>query len=593
MSSSIQSWKDMQTTASDAILMAVPNLDKAHPRFFQAMRDMLAFSETSLATETSPNQLCARLIVKPRLSPARPLRALIDGLLTNLACAYQVVHETPTIFDAGRWADKQGFMSVVIALVKKGVPHEQIQALAKLLSGGISRYMSREKCLGQDHFIALFRRDHPDLGTPQNPSAAHTWLLACEYSGKPERPQILQRRRQALSLYFSIRRIIMEPTITAVIDSGASLPAALQTRLSLAPAELRRLQNACAFQPGLFSDDYTKAVVHLKDHGIPVTQWPLPLTWEGSPWHNFDRNSLLPGNYFDIGATVQDAVRSLKNDLMIPLAQERMRTLKLQHTYPVRTFLGNLSFPMLLTPSPDRHTFLTGIRRAIIGQRGPKAFEDAARIWHRKAASISAFRHERTVDKPGWPALCPPWRSPDSRFYIVPLTSAAELIAEGIAVDHCVGSYYPECRSGLEQILSLSRDGKRTATIELLLTYDDDKLSIKLGQFKAYHNRTPAPDLSAILHSFMRDINEGRHPVDIAAMVTHRQAMKKTGDYGCGKDVDVDFSRGIFALHRPLLPRDAGETFDAWCENTGLIATIDAALKHLAGEVGELHTYYY
>lgn len=588
MSLSSQTWKTLQASASSQLLSAMPGLNHDHSRFFKAMRDMLAFGQADLTIEPAPGQVSARLVVAPRLTPARSLRAMIDGLLTDLALTYRQQRSGPSQFDVGRWVDQQGFPAVVIALVKKGVPHRHIVALAELLSVGLCHFTSETRRLSEAHFQALFTRDHPELAIPQRQSATCMWLLACEYSGRTERQMVLTYRRQALSLYYAISRVIMEHDITAVIDAGAPLQQALQTRLSLTPAELRRLQNARFFDPSLYSDDFTQTVVLLKDHDIAVAQWPLPMAWEKSTWYRFEGTHLLPAGYLNRFALVNDAVKNLRDDLIIPLAHQRVQTLNLQPNYPVRSFLGNLSFPKSLKPEPARRDCLAGLRRAILGRRGPKVFEEAAQIWHRKAATIAAFRHERTTNRPGWPALCAPWCSAAGRYSIVPLTSAADLVIEGRIMDHCVGSYYQECRSGLEQILSVRRDGRQVATLELLLSYGNETLSIKVGQFQGRHNQPPTSDLFAVLRDFMCDLNEGRHPVDTAPLFAHRKAMHKTGDYGWDKGVDVDFSRDVFALYRPLLPRDAGETFDAWCENTGLIATLDAALRHLAGQTGGL-----
>ena len=85
----------------------------------------------------------------------------------------------------------------------------------------------------------------------------------------------------------------------------------------------------------------------------------------------------------------------------------------------------------------------------------PKAFQQAAHVWHRRAAAVAALRNENQTDRPGWPPLCPPWTSRCGTFEILPLTTAKALVEEGNAHHHCVGTYYDACRSGGTQILSL------------------------------------------------------------------------------------------------------------------------------------------
>ena len=52
------------------------------------------------------------------------------------------------------------------------------------------------------------------------------------------------------------------------------------------------------------------------------------------------------------------------------------------------------------------------------------------------------------------------------RFAIVELTSGAELLAEGRAMSHCVGSYAQSCASGRTAIFSLRVTGSGSASLE-------------------------------------------------------------------------------------------------------------------------------
>jgi hypothetical protein len=62
---------------------------------------------------------------------------------------------------------------------------------------------------------------------------------------------------------------------------------------------------------------------------------------------------------------------------------------------------------------------LAAVRRALIGERQARGFQEAVAKWHRYAATIAAMRDEQQTAKPGWPALCPDWRSACGRRYCV------------------------------------------------------------------------------------------------------------------------------------------------------------------------------
>ncbi|MDN5925593.1 MAG: PcfJ domain-containing protein [Hyphomicrobiales bacterium] len=194
------------------------------------------------------------------------------------------------------------------------------------------------------------------------------------------------------------------------------------------------------------------------------------------------------------------------------------------------------------------------------------------------------MRHERRTNRPGWPAICPPWRCDRGIHEIVPITSAAGLVEEGNRLDHCVGGYYPQCRSGAVQILSLRRDGTHAATIELTLSGTTaDTLFFQVGQFKARRNRRPDDELHDVLRAFLAALNSGAHPFFRSRLAAYRKRMECDGDYlWSARALQIAHARDVFPLYLPLLPRGTPADLNGWCEQTGLTAALDRAAALLS-----------
>jgi PcfJ-like protein len=218
---------------------------------------------------------------------------------------------------------------------------------------------------------------------------------------------------------------------------------------------------------------------------------------------------------------------------------------------------------------------------ALVGERGPKAFQEAAKIWHRRAAAVAALRNESQTDRPGWPPLCPPWSSRCGNFQILPLTTAKELVEEGNAHHHCVGTYYNACRSGATQILSLRERGKRMVTAEILL--DSRIAARRAGQFKGLHDEVPDdPALHQAMREFLRDLRSGVHPLNRQQLRSYRQwANEHIYAWSSERPVSIAHARKAFPLYLPLLPRGTPVDFDLWCDRTGLRDGLRAALRVL------------
>jgi hypothetical protein len=229
---------------------------------------------------------------------------------------------------------------------------------------------------------------------------------------------------------------------------------------------------------------------------------------------------------------------------------------------------------------PAIRQFFACIRRALLGERGPKAFQQAAHLWHRRAAAVAALRNENQTDRPGWPPLCPPWTSRGGTFDIVPLTTAKALVEEGNAHHHCVGTYYDACRSGGTQILSLRAGGKRTVTAEIFV--DEPISALRVGQFKGLFDEVPDdPAVHQAMREFLRDLRTGAHPLNREQLRAYRQWANE--HFYCWRErpLSLAHAREAFPLYLALLPRGTPADFDLWCDATGLRDGLRAALPVL------------
>jgi PcfJ-like protein len=225
--------------------------------------------------------------------------------------------------------------------------------------------------------------------------------------------------------------------------------------------------------------------------------------------------TLIPADYYGHDpTTVRDAVRAFTDDLLAPLFTEYKTPAG--STISPSEILSSLQtrLPNNLAPDlPAAQQFLACVRRALIGNRGPNAFRQAAQLWHRRAAAVAALRNENQTNRPGWPPLCPPWTSRCGAFEIVPLTTAKALVEEGNAHHHCVGTYYDACRSGTTQILSLRSRGKPMVTAEILM--DPRIAALRVGQFKGLFDEVPGdPAVHQAVREFLHDLRSGIHPLN-------------------------------------------------------------------------------
>lgn len=91
----------------------------------------------------------------------------------------------------------------------------------------------------------------------------------------------------------------------------------------------------------------------------------------------------------------------------------------------------------------------------------------------------------------------------DVEWTLMELTSSKELLEEGFAQRHCVGSYACRCAAGASAIVSLRRDGERAVTIEV------DPETKQIVQVAGRFNRSPAAQELGLIRAWLRTVVRG------------------------------------------------------------------------------------
>lgn len=584
-----RTWSRLKSDAAVRLVAACPWL-ATRPTELAALTAIVAFAEVRLYAVAREGELEARVRTVPAIGKDRLAHELVS-LVEELATSYATGPRSPSYPAFGSWIEAHGFSAMSVALLSSNAEWQGLTAAATIAARATKTLAEQSRALALNHMSNILARDLPHaLFLRHGLTAVAAWLLAPETSGQASRARILLHRLQAMTLFGALSGTLLEDTVTKAIDDGEPLAPLLAERHDLAPAELRALREARQIVHAIETPtDFHVAVEELKAHEVPLEDWPgggkpaQAHAWQRSVWTTGQRQHLIRPDYLgNDGDGAKDALGALREDLLRPLFAERARLGGYKLDGRVYRFAYSVELEGAKGGGDARRLLLAALRNAIVGPRGIKAFHEAVGLWHRRVASLSALRHERRAEQPGWPALCAPWRSDCGRFEIAVLALAADLVVEGRALDHCVGGYYEICRRGDTQILSLRQDGKRVSTVELKLGSDLSAITIEVGQFKGHRNATPPAELHDPLRSFLRAVRSGAHPVNASRLAAYRKKMRDTWDGSWrNQDLSISHAREVFSFYLPLLPRNTPAGFDAWCEASGLNAAIDAALAHL------------
>jgi hypothetical protein len=560
-------------------LGAVPTCLHRH-RALWRMSVLCDVAASDLQVRLIANAIGVRMVSPDRQRPDLQTRLLLGVLQDAVTAAALGLHRQPKLFD--EWSNDADLDGFVAATIEVDLDDSHRASLLRAVADAKRSILSFIDRLGRFHRYLLIRRDQAPLAqalesvTP----VVLSWLLAVERDGASNRSDVLLRRRQALETFGCVFDFLVTKAVTAAIDAGEQLTPALIEGLGLTRAQARALVGSR--EPAETASgwrDRQFVIKALRDHEVPIHEWPgqgrpnRPTDWSTSPWMCTDDYYVGPGalvraDYFGEDPTqVRDAVRGFQKDLLGPILTARLarhdpRELRRQSE---RDVLARL----------DRCELLSVVRRALVGPRRPKAFQEAVALWHRRAAAVAALRDEYSSDRPGWPALCAPWRSTCGRYSVVALTTATELVEEGNAHQHCVGGYYDVCRQGDTQILSLRDHGQPVATIEILLGSDWREPRLTVAQFKGWHDAVAAPEYHPVLRQLLADVRTGVHAINGAALASYRQAARDRVASWRDDGLTLDFARRVYPLYRPLLPKPSPDSFDSWVVACGLVSGLD------------------
>jgi hypothetical protein len=349
---------------------------------------LAAIAVLSLAADASIDHALTPDSTIPNLTIAQYTgrHDLVDDLLAHLTndAASPARGSASRYFHVTNWLAEHSFSELILRSVQHTADDTGRAALLAHAACKGNDLMKQQDCLRDLHIRALLERDVPELGAHCAWRIFETetlaWMLAHAHDDHKSRAVRVQRRFQALRLYASLAHRLREPAITAVIDDGRELVPALTERLGLTRCELRALREATP--PSVYNfnrwHSFEYAAHHLQAHAMPPHQWPgggqpgQHAAWAASPWLTTNEFTLVPADYYGADrTTVRDAVQAFADDLLAPMLADLGQTGR-SHSRILDTLMpGNL---------PATRDYLACIRRALIGPRGPKAFQEAAQL---------------------------------------------------------------------------------------------------------------------------------------------------------------------------------------------------------------------
>lgn len=135
------------------------------------------------------------------------------------------------------------------------------------------------------------------------------------------------------------------------------------------------------------------------------------------------------------------------------------------------------------------------------------------RQWHDVHARASAMAAEYALARAkARPASWPPVLDGALNLgglVAIELLTEADLVEEGVALDHCVADYGPRCFAGLSRLVSFrTSDGERLSTLELAM---GARGKLVVRQHYAWDNTPPPPEARAAERALMRHLNGAKY----------------------------------------------------------------------------------
>lgn len=566
-----------------SVAAAVPVSEGLRDSALDAFVAVVALAQCSLRRALREHSVVPRISASPAPPAGSTARDILADMERNVRTVFDGgIGEAKSI---GQMLDDAGIVRLTADLVARGASYDEVNAMHDIGSKAIRLLGERCSQLREAHVRAVLERDVPDVPARPNVGNVMKWALCVHLDGTPQRAEAVRRRLQALAAYGAVWSILLEDDLTTIVDEGRPLAPALCKRLSIDGARVRALNRFSSLSKALTSySDMSKTVGHLVLHEAELSVWQSDL--ENPAWNGYPTTT-LPPPFLHKDQHTRDALSAMEADLLRPMAGARAKALGLEGDHRVANFVRSLEARAEHAPLEARQAYLRALRTAVIGTRGVKSFHEGVAIWHRRAACAAALRHENRTDDGGWPALCDTWTSECGRYRIEALTTAAALVEEGNELDHCVGGYYDQCRTGRTHILSLARDGVRMATIEMTVRLADRSFLVSAGQFEGRRNTPPPGDVTDAYRTFLSDVLSGRHRTHKKKVAEFIATREEENRYVAPVTLPLDHARSAWPLYRVMLPRPSAESFDDWVSKTGLDAAFDDILKALTSAAGK------
>ena len=152
---------------------------------------------------------------------------------------------------------------------------------------------------------------------------------------------------------------------------------------------------------------------------------------------------------------------------------------------------------------------------------------------------VPSVEHDKGQISHEWPGLPElPWQHEE--LTIISLTSTAELCLDGGLMNHCVGSYFDDCRRGDAHIVSIrDASGNRLSTAEISLEETAGcKIQTVVVQHRAKGNRQPEERCVVALEAMVeRWQNEGNQReltslVHLCSVQREQLSLRSSGEAG-------------------------------------------------------------
>ena len=405
------------------------------------------------------------------------------------------------------------------------------------------------------------------------------WLFAGVVNRSPEHRHTVLSRMQALTAYPALAEVLRIPHITEAIDTRKPVTDLIHHAIG---SHTKRQLQAIRTIGSTLEDQRQRHrsviqnICSLAAANIAPEVWPLAADGRSSGAHGEHTF------YTSVNQTCSDAWRAAVRDLIDPL----WRTVQ-THEKTVSRIIQNVAIPHTATPSDLKKSRLIAAKRLVvrrihetlIGQRTREQYAAAAERLHTYLAGIEALRLAAHGNHDKWPALCKIWTSPDHRSQIIPLTTPSDLVAEGLAMQHCVGGYAPNCRTGLTHILSVWVDERRAGTLEVTFDARSNTTEIQLGQFEGRQRRKPPADALAARNLFARAVKTGEHPINLKPLRDYTTKAAEAGLHSLvAPELTLVQAETLFPIYeRHFLPNvTAGTSLTQWGAQTGLTEAFHA-----------------